>query len=665
MAEYKIEDALQYDNIAELLDEEELDKLAEDLIVTIDADDDSRSEWINSQEDWLKLASQVRESKSFPWQNASNVKYPLMTTACIQFHARSLPGLINTAEPVLVKVHGSDPTGEKLSRATRVRKYMSYQVMEEMEEWLDEMDRMLFVLPMIGICYKKTYYSEIHKRNRSVLILPRDLIVNYNAQSYDRARLTHVLYMDDNEIVELQRENLFLDVPLQRPDYKEPNPVRDDIIGLNHSSVGEEDSDLRKVYESHCWLDLDDDGYKEPYIVTIDTDSRKILRIVARWVEGDVQYNGKQQVKKITPHEYFTPYIFLPDPNSAVYGLGFGTLLGPTNEAVNTLINQLIDAGTLSNMQSGFLARGMKIKGGVTRFKPGEWKIANTSGTDLKNSIVPLPVKEPSGALFNLLGLLISSGEKISSVSDIMLGENPGQNQPAHTTMTVLEQGLKVFTGIHRRLHRSLAKEYKKLYKLNGIYLDNEHYAKVLDEQVDAELQEIAGEATPEEMEIVADQLRQQNANSGREDFENDSLDVSPASDPNMVSEAQKMVKSQSLMEKLVAGLPLNVQEITRRMLEAEQHEDIDILMQVPEQGPTPDEIKVQIELERAKREVVDSFFTAIEKVAKAESLEEGTQLNVYSSFVKDFMALQQLEQGGKENANSAGTGPTPGASPG
>ncbi|WP_373088668.1 hypothetical protein [Zhongshania sp.] len=655
---YDIKKAHQTDNIAEELDDSTLDEIAQDLLNLIEGDEESRASWMDSQGEWMKLAAQVRETKSYPWQNASNVKYPLMTTACMQFHARALPGLINSSQPVLAKVHGSDPTGEKLARASRVRRYMSYQVMEEMDEWMDEMDRLLFVLPMIGLCYKKTYFSDNLGRARSVLVLPKDLVVNYNAQSYDRARLTHILYMDDNEVVEMQREGLFLDIDLTEATYKVPDELRDEIVGLSHPPT--DDGELRRVYESHCWLDLDEDGYKEPYIVTIDSDSEKVLRIVARWSAGDVRYNAKGKVSKITPMDFFTPFILLPDPNSAVYGLGFGTLLGPTNEAINTLINQLIDAGTLSNMQGGFLARGLKIKGGATRFKPGEWKIANAPAGEMKNSIVPLPVKEPSSALFNLLSLLINSGERISSVSDMMMGENPGQNQAATTTMAVLEQGLKVFSSIHRRLHRALAKEYKKLYKLNHLHLDEEEYQAFLDNTIPQEMQAIEMEASPEELEAVEQQLRLENAMAGRDDFESDSLDIVPESDPHMVSEAQRIVKSQALLEKVAAGFPINREEALRRALEAEQHEDIDALMTLPPQGPSPEQLEFELEKVKEIRATYDSFFTALEKVAKAESLEEGTQLQTYSSFVKDTIAVMQAEQGGQSGQTGEGGSATP-----
>ena len=494
MAKYNLDSGLESINIADDLSEDKLVEIGLSLSEMVEEDDASRQEWLEDQDSWLKLAAQVRDVKTYPWQNSSNVKFPLMTVSSLQFHARALPGLINSNNPVRARVVGQDPKGEKRKRANRVGKYMSYQILEQMDDWLDDMDRMMLVLPIIGMCYKKTYFSENKGEVVSKLVMPRDLILNYHAQDYSRARMSHTLFMDQNELMEYQRAGIFLDVELSAVT-KDVEGVRDDTIGLSNTT--NVDDDPYEIIESHCWLDLDEDGYKEPYIVTYHRESGQILRIVARWEELGVKYNEKGKVIKIDPTEYFTPYIFIPDPNSSVYGIGFGRLLGPTNETVNTLINQLVDAGTLSNMQSGFMSRGLKLAGGNSRFRPGEWKVVNTTGSDLKNGIVPLPVKDPSSTLFNLLGMLIESGQRISSVTDVMSGENPGQNQAATTTMAVLEQGLKVFNGIYKRMHRSLSKEYKKIYKLNSMYLDEDRYNMILDEG--SLKPEIPPNATPEQ----------------------------------------------------------------------------------------------------------------------------------------------------------------------
>ena len=638
---YNLEQAVGSINIAEDLEDSVLERIGHELGEAIEADDMSRQTWLDDMEDWLKLASQVRDYKSYPWPKASNVKYPLMTVAALQFHSRAMPGLINSSQPVRARVIGKDPSGEKLKRSNRVEKYMSYQVMEEMDEWVDETDRLLFVLPMVGICYKKSFYSENSARVKSVLVMPQDLILNYHAKDYLRARMTHSFLMDQNEVVELQNQGIFLDIELDAP-YKDVEGTRDEIIGLTHAQPT--DDEPYDILESHCWLDLDEDGYKEPYIVVLHRDSKKILRIVARWDAGDIVYSEKGDVVKITPTEYFTPFIFLPDPNSQVYGIGFGRLLGPTNETVNTLINQLVDAGTLSNLQGGFLSRGIKLGGGSTRFRPGEWKIVNTTGDDLRKGIFPMPIREPSGVLFNLLSLLIQGGEQISSVSDIMLGENPGQNQPATTTMAVLEQGLKVFTSIHKRLHRALAKEYKKIYKLNGKYLNVDRYQAVLDEGI--VMPEIPQGMPPQQAQAIMMQAQQQQQEVATiEDFNDENLDIMPFSDPAMASGAQRAVKANSLLEKAMAGLPVNIGEATKRALEAEGHEDIDDLMRMPPPQPSIDQLNFQLDTVKTQIEAFKAYHEAIAKMAKAEAEEVGTQLDTYRAVVDDNIKLFGLEK--------------------
>jgi len=263
--------------------------------------------------------------------------------------------------------------------------------------------------------------------------------------------------------------------------------------------------------------------------------------------------------------------------------MGFGNLLGPLNEAANTLINQLIDSGTLDNLQSGFLAKGIKIPNGNTPLKPGEWRYVNTIGDDLRKGIVPLPTKQPSTVLFQLLGMMISSGQQLSSVTDLMTGENPGQNQPWSTTSEVLKQGLQVFSSIYKRIHRSMKREFKKIYRLNMLYLEDEKYFAVLDP------------TGPEDETAVI----------GKADFEDEAMDIVPNSDPTNISNAEKLAKAESLMQLLQLGA-INPQVATKRILEAQDQENILELMQMPE--PQPDfesQIKMQeLELQASEQEM-------------------------------------------------------------
>ena len=562
-------------NIADSLDDDVLRKIGNTVVDGFEADEASRSEWMKRYENSLKLATQIVEHKSFPWQGAANIKYPLLTTACIQFSARAYPALITGQEIVLARTTGFDPDGMKTAKASRISRHMSYQVLEEMEEWEEDMDRLLVMLPCTGTEFKKSWYDPIRGRNVSEHVLARELVVNYWAKSLETAvRKTHILYLTPNDIRERVLAGLFLDQDLKRSNITADNirSISDTVQGLS-PPFDDEDAPFRTL-ECHTWLDLDKDDYKEPYIVTLDHESRKVLRITARFDQDGVTYGKKNKVLRIKPVEYFTKFSFIPSLDGGFYDFGWGHLLGPINETVNTTINQLLDAGTLSNMQSGFLSRGIRLRGGDSKFKPGEWKMVDTTGDDLRKGIFPMPVQQPSNVLFQLLGTMTQAGERLSNVVDILMGENPGQNQPATTTMAVIEQGLKVFTAVYKRLFRSLKYEYRKLYRLNRVYLPQEVYFRVLDME------------QGEMMQI------------GQGDYQGDPTDVQPAADPNMVSESQRLVRAQALVSSLREGSPANPLEIWKRYYEAMRIENPEKLLPKELPPPAPDPKIVAIEME-------------------------------------------------------------------
>lgn len=615
-------------NLAENMDEDRLDTIGRELVEMVREDESSRSGWVETNEKWLMLAAQVMEDKNFPWPNAANVKYPLLTMAAIQFHARAYPALIDERSLVKTGIRGADPDGEKRKRAERVRQYMNYQLLDEIEDWQDEMDRLLLVLSIAGLAYKKTYYSQARGRIVSEYVLPQDLVVNYHAINFERARRTHKILLDDNTVKEYVNQGIFRDVDLGHTKNPDHSQAQDKITNTTPSVV--EQDKIYEFYETHWFWDFDDDGYKEPYIVTVESASGKVVRIVARYAVEDIETDARGKIIKIKPIEHFTQYVFIPDPNSKLYGMGFGALVGPMNHAVNTLTNQLLDAGTLNNLQGGFLGKGVRIRGGAVRFSPGEWKTVNTTGDDLRKGIYPLPVKEPSSVLFSLLGMLVQSAERLASVNDIMTGENPGQNQPFSTTMAVLEQGLKVFSSIFKRIHRALGKEYRKIYHLNKLYLDEKVYFELLDSD------------KPQEVY--------------RTDFEEENMDIRPASDSSVITDAQKLLKAESLLQKLSMGLPLNVEEVTRRALEAEGHEDISALMGSQEQEPDPelllkqaelehkiamDEEQLQLDKERIKYEAMKDESQAVKNLVAAEVAKMQTQIQEMLAQLKS----QELDQ--------------------
>lgn len=557
-----IDKFLEQVNIADKLDQKLLDQIGSDVHDGYKRDLRSKDAWDKQIDTWVKLAAQIKEEKSFPWPKASNIKYPLLATAAMQFAARAYPSLIPAdGKVVQFRVVGADPQGAKALKADKLAKHMNYQLMEEMSDWEEEMDRLLIQLPIVGCLFKKTYFDPILKQNASKLLGPKDLVINYWASSLDSAyRVTEICPMTKNELRSQQLAKIYLDIDLGDPPYPELPSKAD-----THGNTAQSELDAATPYvilEQHTYLDLDDDNYKEPYIITIDEKSKKVLRIVARFDSDGIHLNDDKEIVQIDPVSYYTKYGFIPNPDGGFYDIGFGHLLGPINESANTVINQLVDAGTLANLQSGFLGKGLRLKLGETRFQPGEWKSVNATGDDIKKQVFPMPVREPSEVLFKLLGMLLESGRELASVAEIFTGKMPGQNTPATTTNTAVEQGMKVFTAIYKRVYRAYTKEFKKLFRLNSLYDENFERAQlVLDEPI------------------------------SKDDYDIKSYDVCPTADPTAVSTTQKLQKNQALLQLLPLGT-INVMEATKRALEAQEQPNVAALMQQP--PPPPPDPKVE-----------------------------------------------------------------------
>lgn len=556
----KLRAIIENTNLALEMDEDQLQEIGKEAHQGFEDDLQSRTSWDRRMDEWTKLAIQTQEMKTFPWPKASNVKYPLISTAAMQFAARAYPALVPAnGKVVSATVIGFDPKGEKLDQARRVSTFMSYQLMHEVEDWEESMDKLLIMLPVVGVLFKKTYWCPVKKIIVSEVVHPRNFVVNYWTKSLATTeRMSEIIPMSPRLVKERMRSKTFLDIDLgdapmpdQKKDYTTlDNPAHDDTTPYC-------------IIEQHTYLDLDDDGYKEPYIVTFHKESGKVLRITARFDENTMYFSEDGELEKIEPIQYYTKFGFIPNPDGSFYDMGFGTLLGPLNEAVNTLINQLIDAGTLNNLQSGFMGKGLRLKLGEARFTPGEWKSVNATGTDLKQQILPLPTKEPSAVLFQLMGTLITSGKELASVAEIFTGKMPGQNTPATTTMATVEQGMKVFTAVYKRIYRSLNEEFKKIYCLNGVYLNPNTYVAVLDAAV------------------------------GPDDFdsENKTYNICPGADPSANSQQEKLMKAQGLMELLpVAGPLMDPLEVLRRMFDAMEQPNPEKLFspQVQESGQMP-----------------------------------------------------------------------------
>ena len=559
---------LESTNIAENLDDDQLHEIGQSCRQGYLQDCESRQEWERNVDEWTKLAIQTKEEKTYPWPKSSNIKYPILSTASMQFAARAYPSLVpSDGQVVKSKVIGKDPDGSKQKRAEHTSIYVSYQLMEEMDNWEEDMDRLLIMLPVVGTMFKKTYWDKLTEKNCSKLVMPKNLVVNYWAKDLDSVeRISEVIEMSKRLFKERQNGKVFLDVDLGQPTSPESR---------NHENVPANDTTTPyTLIEQHTFLDLDEDGYEEPYIVTFHKESGQVLRITARFDELGLHTDEKGNVVRIEPIQYYTKFGFIPNPDGCFYDIGFGVLLGPINDSVNTLINQLVDAGSLANLQSGFIGKGLRLKMGETRFQPGEWKAVNATADDLKKQIYPLPMKEPSAVLFQLMGSLVTSAKELASIAEIFTGKMPGQNTPATTTMATVEQGMKVFTAVYKRIYRSLAQEYKKLYRLNEVYLNPQTYVEVLD------------------------------ANVNPDDFKSIGYAICPGADPSAISQTEKLLKAQGLVEMLPLGV-LDPLVVAKRLLEAQEQPNIQELFHQetqqtgqPVQAPDPKAQELQMKLQ-------------------------------------------------------------------
>ena len=606
----KIEQFIYSNNIAVDLTKEALAKIGQDVVTGYDIDLESRSDTDKINKEAMDLANQTYEKKNFPWPNAANVKYPLITVAAIQFASRAFPELVPDETIVNVKIVGNDDQEQKEARAQRVGRYMDYQLTEEIGGWLDDTDRLLHALPIVGTCFRKVYYDSLLGRVATEFLPYSDVIVNAKVKNLKEARrVSHKFYKYNNYAIEMASADLWLEQ------------------NLGNAPSEDNDEDAPHLFiEQHRWLDLDKDGYEEPYIVTVHKESSQVMRIVARY-DADSLILKAGKLIRINPIQYFVKYPFIPNPAGTFYDIGFGTLLYPINSSINTTINQLLDGGTLANTGGGFLGRGLRLTKGEVRFAPGEWKQTDIMAGDLKSGIVPLPIREPSQVLFSLLGLLISAGRDISSVQEAMAGEKPGENVSAATVTALIEQGLKVFSGIYKRIYRSFTEELKLIYKLNATFLNEKHYVEVLDEEVN------------------------------KSDFDTKSCDIIPSADPLFTLETQRVGKAEALMK--ISGRPgLDEDRITAQYLKAIKAPP-DMLLPPdarPPERPDPDMEKIKLEQEKFRleaqaanlqrmklfAEIEDLRARAISYIAKAEAEEEGSQLASYKAFIDDLGAKTQ-----------------------
>lgn len=586
------------ENLAAVLPETELAKIGQRVVEDVERDLGSRGDWEDVYDRSVEIAMQVRKEKSFPWPNAANVKYPLLTVASIQFQARAYPAIVDGSNLVKGRVLGPDPTGEKRARADRIGQHMTWQLLYRMPGWEEETDRLLLMLPIMGCVFRKTWFDPVENANRSEIVSGKDFIIDYWAKSIESApRYTQRLRYYPYEVSELIASEQWLPIAVDQD--QDGKAQQDDEDGLV------------EFYEQHRLLDLDGDGFPEHYVVTANKDG-EVARIVPCFgpenvkvaIAGQVLRLDElppealgmiERVVKIDRRQYFTKYSFIPAPDGSFYDIGFGALLYSISETIDTSLNQMLDAGALQNANGGFLGSGVNVRGGNFNFRLGEWKRVDVTGGMLKDNIVPLNAPGPSAVLFNLLGLLIESAKEITSVQDVMVGEGTA-NQPATTTLALIEQGTKVMSSIFKRIWRSFGQELRIMRRLNRDYLDEEEYFQLNDAE--------------EAVQV------------GREDYADEDLDVIPVADPNQVSDMQKLTKAQAMMEVFNGDPLINQQKIRQNMLEALGARDIPAYFEVPPPQPDPkimvDMGKVENQRKGEETKAVVAMATAADKFASA-----------------------------------------------
>lgn len=537
-----------YENLAETLDEETLSSIGSQIYENFEADKSSRAEWESMFERGFDLLGLKLEETTEPFEGAATAVHPLLIESAVKFQSRASQELFPASGPVKAQVLG-DVTESRQRQATRVQNFMNYQLTEQMPEYFDEFERMLFHLPLIGSAFKKIYYDASIQRPVSEFIPIDQFYVSYYATDLRQAdRYTHILYRSPVELSRQINAGMYADIELPDPylpDQSALTEKMDTVLGLSPSS----DSDMQYVLlEQHCYLDVEDLGIAAPYIVTIEESTQRVLSIRRNWNEDD-----KNMQKKM----FFTHYRFVP--GFGFYGLGLIHFLGNLTMSATAAMRSLIDAGQFANLPGGFKAKGVRIVGDNDPIAPGEFKEVEATGMDLNKSIMPLPYKEPSQTLYQMLQFVAATGQKFADTTEQVITEGSNYG-PVGTTMALLEASSKFFSAIHKRLHKSQKDEFRILARINYESLPNEY---------------------PYDVPGVSETIF-------RADFDG-RVDIIPVSDPNIPSSAHRLMMTQMAMQLAQTAPPgmFNMEELNRTLLSAANIPNLDrILPSKPEPQP-------------------------------------------------------------------------------
>ena len=592
-------------NLLKAIDEKDALRMAGEAVEEFGHDRTTRKPWEDMAKKSLELAAQKPGEKLTPWRNASNVNYPTLTVAAMQFAARALPAILKGDEVLFCKVVGGDPFGFKAQRAKRLSTFTNDQIVYECDEWEPGTDALLHALPIIGSGFRKVSWDTSLGRPRLDYANALKIYADPNAASFEQApRITQ---------------------EFDRYPHQVAQNIKSGQWSTNAWEPGYEKREKPCSYiEQHRFLDLDGDGLPEPYIMTVNMHNHKPVRLDSAFDPRDLRVGETGDVEAVTRFLPWVDYSFLPDPEGLLYGTGFGKLLDSLQASIDTLLNQAIDAGTLANAPGGFIGQGLNIRGGTYRLEPNTFKIVNANADDIRKSIYTHDFRGPSPVTFQILDLLLGAAKDITAVKDVLTGEAPS-NQPAASTLALIEQGLTVFTAIYKRIYRGLRKEYKLVFRLNHRYLSEERYRETLDMPLKMPQLPQGVPIPPEvQQEIQEEAMR----GVSREDFAIGDYDVRPISDPSAVTQMQQLAKANFLAQRAQAAPDLyNRQVAERRILEAARIEGIDEVLTPPANPMAEIQAQgVQAEIEEKKQKArktgAEADLTAME--AKEKAFEQG-----------------------------------------
>ena len=559
------DEAIPFDaNLAEVLDEGTLGELSSELRASYNEDLDSRDEWEETYVKGLDLLGLKTEERTTPFEGASGITHPMISESVTQFQAQAYKELLPAGGPVRTNVLGLQ-NAEREEQANRVKDFMNYQITEVMEEYDPDMDQMLFYLPLSGSTFKKVYFDQTRQRAVAKFIPAQDLVVPYSASDLATStRVTHVLRMDENDVRKMQVAQVYRDVDLQTSSDTEEDPVKQKVNELEGISKNYSD-DVLTILEMHVELDLErfedldpetgePTGIRLPYVVTIDESSGKVLAIRRNYDMTDPLKRKRQ---------YFVHYKFMP--GLGFYGFGLVHMIGGLGRAATSLLRQLIDAGTLANLPAGFKARGVRVRNSDEPLQPGEFRDIDAPGGSIRDAIIPLPYKEPSATLAQLLGGLVNDGRRFVALADQQMSDM-NQETPVGTTVAMLERGMKVMSAIHKRMHYAQKTEFRLLARI---------FAENLPPMYPYE---VAG--APQQVKM--------------QDFDA-RIDVLPVSDPNIFSMSQRVTLAQTQLQLAQSNPQMhNLHAAYRRMYQALEVQNIDEILPPPPPPPQPQDPAIE-----------------------------------------------------------------------